>query len=395
MRKTTVHFCLAAVALAALPFLPTNALAVTGDIYETNNGQILRFHGAPITFVEGLSNPKGLAFDGNGRLCVAIAGVGSITRFTLDGVGTTIASGLNSPVGVTFDASGNMLVGEAGNGNIAKFAPDGTRTSLTSGVGTPAGLAVATNGNVFVSDFAGGVIYQVTPAGAKTSFATGLSFPAGLAFDSSGFLFVADSGSGTIVKIAPDGSKSTFATGLSRPYGVAFEATGNLVVSDNGNGSTFRYSPAGVQSTIFASDFNTPQFIAIEPAPHQLLNMSTRGFVGTGDHVLIAGFIVSGIGPVGTTVVIRAIGPSLSGAGVPDPLQDPLLGVRDANGALISFNDDWASAPQDQIAPLALQPTNSHESALKLNLAGGSYTAIVNSANSGTGTALVEVYNLP
>ena len=395
MRKTTLHLLLAAGALAALPLLASPALAVTGDIYETNNGQVIRFHGVPITFVEGLSNPKGLAFDGNGRLFVAEASRGTIVRLTLDGIGVTVATGLDSPVGVTFDTAGNLLVGESGNGNIAKFEPDGTRTSLTTGVGSPAGLAFAQNGDLFVADFAGGVIYRVAPDGSKTTFATGLHFPAGLAFNSSGFLFEADSDTGTIYKFAPDGTKTSFATGLSRPYGLAVDADDNLIVADNGNGSTLRYSPDGTRGVIFSSDFNTPQFVTVEPAPHQLLNMSTRGFVGEGDHVLIAGFIVGGVGPVGTTIVIRAIGPSLAALGVPDPLQDPLLGVRDANGALISFNDDWAGAPPDQRVPTSLEPTNSHEAALKLTLKGGPYTAIVNSANGGTGTALVEVYNLP
>ena len=166
-------------------------------------------------------------------------------------------------------------------------------------------------------------------------------------------------------------------------------------MSDNGNGSTFRFTPAGVRTTVFSSDFNTPQFVAIEPATHQLLNMSTRGFVQGGDHILIAGFIVGGIGPVGTTVVVRAIGPSLSTAGVSDPLPDPLLGVRDSNGTLVAFNDDWQQAPIAQQVSGVLAPSNVHESALQLVLHGGSYTAIVTSADGTTaGTALVEVYNL-
>src|SRR5204862_8154702 len=100
-----------------------------------------------------------------------------------------------------------------------------------------------------------------------------------------------------------------------------------------------------------------PQFVAVEPAPHQVLNISTRGYVQGGDHIIIGGFIIGGIGPVGTTVVVRAIGPSLSTAGVVDPLPDPVLEVRDSSGALIALNDNWGDAPPEQMVPSSLAPT--------------------------------------
>jgi sugar lactone lactonase YvrE len=400
MRKTNcLHLLLTAAALAALPLIAISAHAEKGDIYETNNGTILRIlpagGGTPITFAQGLFSPKGLVFDGAGRLYVADASRGSIMRFTTpDGAGFTLVQGLSSPVGILFDQLGNLFVGEAGSGNIIKFDQNGTKTTFASGLGAPAGLAFDNNGNLFVADFAGGKIFQITPAGTTTTFATGLGSPAGLAFDSAGNLFEADSSTGSIFKFAPGGTKTTFATGLSHPYGLAFEDTGNLIVSDNGNGSTFRFTPAGVRSTLFGNNFNTPQFVAIEPATHQLLNLSTRGFVEGGDHILIAGFIIGGNGPVGTTVVVRALGPSLSTAGVVDPLPDPLLGIRDSNGTLVAFNDNWQDAPLAQRVGGTLAPTDAHESALQLVLHGGSFTAIVTSANGTTGTAVVEVYNL-
>lgn len=398
MRKTTcLHLLLTATALALMPLIAVSARATVGDIYETNNGTVLRIRvggGTPSTFATGLANPKGLVFDGTGRLYVADASRGTLVVFDGGGEGNTFASNLSSPVGVTFDPMGNLFVGEAGNGHITKIALDGDRSTFATGLGSPAGIAFASNGNLFVADFEGGAIYQVTPAGTKTTFATGLDFPAGLAFDSAGNLFEADSESGSIFKFAPDGTKTTFATGLSRPYGLAFEASGNLIVSDNGNGSTFRFTPDGDRSTVFSSNFNTPQFVAIEPATHQFLNMSTRGFVEGGDHNLIAGFIIGGTGPVGTTVVVRALGPSLAAAGVADPLPNPLLGIRDSNGNLVAFNDNWRDAPLAQRVAGTLAPTNDAESALQLVLGGGSYTAIVTSSNGPTGTALVEVYNL-
>jgi sugar lactone lactonase YvrE len=401
MRKPNCfHLLATAAVIAATPFIASNASAAVGDILESNQGLIIRFTlagGTPGTFTQGLSNPKGLAFDGNGHVFVADASRGTIYRFNaLDGSGgTTFASGLSSPVGLTFDILGNLLEADSGSGTIFKFVvADGTKTTFASGVGAPAGLAFDGVGNLFVADFAGGLIYKITPDGTKTTFASGLSFPAGLAVDSANNVFEADSESGNIYQFTPDGTRTTFAAGLTRPYGLAFEASGNLIVADNGSGSTYRFSPTGSRTDVFSSDFNTPQFLAVEPAPHQLLNMSTRGFVGGGDHILVAGFIVGGIGPVGTTIAVRALGPSLGAAGVSDPLPDPILAVRDANGALVAFNDNYHDALPAQLIFASLAPTDDHEAALQLVLHGGSYTAIVANATGATGTALVEVYNI-
>src|SRR6266446_774676 len=135
MRKTNrLYLLLTAASLVAMPLIAVPARAATGEIYETNNGMVLRFTlagGTPATFADGLSNPKGLAFDGNGHVFVAEAGRGTILRFTVPGgAGVTYASGLSSPVGVTFDRSGNLFVAESGNGNITQFASDGTRTTF-------------------------------------------------------------------------------------------------------------------------------------------------------------------------------------------------------------------------------------------------------------------------
>ncbi len=71
MRKThRPRLLLTAVAIAAGSLFAINARAAVGDIYETNEGVIIRFHGTPITFAVGLSNPKGIVFDGLGHLFV-------------------------------------------------------------------------------------------------------------------------------------------------------------------------------------------------------------------------------------------------------------------------------------------------------------------------------------
>lgn len=399
MRKMNfMPLLLAAAALASAPLLAINARAAVGDIYETNEGNVLRFRtvgGTPGTYSSGFSSPKGIVFDGRGHFYVADAGKNSIIVFNLPDVeGATYANGLSSPVGLAFDTFGNLFEADAGSGNIIKFAPDSTKTTFATGLSGPSGLAFDGNGNLFVADFTAGTILKFTASGIKSTFASGLKLPAGVAVDSTGNVFVSESGSGTIFKFAPDGTKTSFVTGLSRPYGLAFDAVGNLMVADNGAGATLRFAPDGTKTTIFSSKFNTPQFLAVEPAAHQLLNVSTRGLVLNGDNVLIAGFVVGGTGPVGTNVVVRALGPSLAPLGITNSLADPTLELRDASGTIIASNNDWKDTQEMVLSGTRLQPSNDRESAIFISLRGGAFTAIVRGANGSTGTAVVEVYNL-
>ena len=128
----------------------------------------------------------------------------------------------------------------------------------------------------------------------------------------------------------------------------------------------------------------------VEP---KLGNIATRGFVQTGDNVLIGGFIVGGGAGVNTRVLVRGIGPSL-GALVPTPLADPTLELHDGNGALLMSNDNWKSDQRTAIAATGLAPTNDAESAILAPAAPGNYTAILRGANNTTGTAVVEIYDL-
>ena len=139
------------------------------------------------------------------------------------------------------------------------------------------------------------------------------------------------------------------------------------------------------------SDIGAFEFGGIIPAA--LGNLSTRAFVQTGDNVMIGGFIISGTGQ--KKVIVRAIGPSLTNYGITDPLQNPTLELHDHTGALIASNNDWMTASNKQdIIQSGLAPANNLESAILRSLAPGAYTAIVRGVNSGTGIALVEVYDL-
>jgi hypothetical protein len=133
-----------------------------------------------------------------------------------------------------------------------------------------------------------------------------------------------------------------------------------------------------------------------QAAPSQLANISTRGFVETGDNVMIGGFIVGGNGEGNTSVIVRAIGPSLANANPPVPgsLSDPTLELHDGNGTTIASNDNWRDTQEAEIEATGIPPTDNRESAIVMTLAPGAYTAIVSGKNNTTGVALVEAYNL-
>jgi len=108
---------------------------------------------------------------------------------------------------------------------------------------------------------------------------------------------------------------------------------------------------------------------------------------------MIGGVIITGTDPA--KLLFRAIGPSLAGDGIQNPLLDPTLDLFDAQGTSLATNDNWKEAEQDAIAATGLAPTNELEAALLVDVNPGSVTAVVRGADGTTGVALVEVYHLP
>lgn len=133
-------------------------------------------------------------------------------------------------------------------------------------------------------------------------------------------------------------------------------------------------------------------------ANSQLANISTRGFVQTGDNVMIGGFILGGSPPEAgaTGIVVRGIGPSLAQFGLSNPLADPTLELRDSNGALLVSNDDWQDDPMQaaQLNAHGLAPQDPKESGIFATLPPGAFTAILAGTSGGTGIGLVEIYNV-
>ncbi|PYI90739.1 MAG: hypothetical protein DME97_16295 [Verrucomicrobia bacterium] len=125
----------------------------------------------------------------------------------------------------------------------------------------------------------------------------------------------------------------------------------------------------------------------------KLANLATRGFVQTGDNILIAGFI-TGNRNTNINVLLRAMGPSLAGQ-VPTALADPIMELHDSNGATLATNDNWQDTQKTQIEQTGIPPGNPKESAIVSSLPPGAYTALVRGVNNAVGNAVVEVYNLP
>ena len=173
------------------------------------------------------------------------------------------------------------------------------------------------------------------------------------------------------------------------------EATG-IPPTDDLESALVQSLVPGSYTAVVSSVTGTPGIGLVEiydldpPADSQLSNISTRGNVHTADAVMIGGIIILGQTP--SNILVRALGPSLPLEGV---LVDPALDLHDANGALISSNDNWKDTQQSEIESTGIPPTNDAEAALLMVLTPGSYTAVVRGENDTTGVALVEAYFLP
>ena len=237
-----------------------------------------------------------------------------------------------------------------------------------------------------------------------------------------GFTVTGDVAKKVLIRgLGPSLSNNSVPTPLGNPTVTLFDNTGNSVATND----DWRNSPDAaeiISSGLAPSDDLESALIATLP-PGQytaqlggagggtgngvievydlagssnslLANLSTRGFVGSGDDVMIAGVVIgNGDAPI---IVFRALGPSLANFGVSNPLADPTLELYDANASLIASNDDWADPQRQAVQATNFAPSDAKESAfVSAFLTPGSYTAVVRGKNNTTGVALVEVYRLP
>src|SRR5207253_4112338 len=314
------------------------------------------------------------------------------------------------------------------------------------GLNTPTGLAFDASGNLFEADQASGTIFKFTPAGAKSTFASGLNEPSGLAFEPPTAQLVnistrasVKTGAGVTIGgfiVTGTASKQVVVRGLGPtlgqpPFGVSVvladptlnlhDSTSSIATNDNWKDT----QQAAIQATGLAppNDLESAIRIAVQPGNYtailagkngttgiglvevydittgafaELTNVSTRGFVGTGDNVMIGGFITTG-GNGSTQVVVRGLGPTLGQPpfNVPNVLADPALRLVDSNGNIVRGNNNWKDSQQVAIQATGLAPPNDLEAAILATVAAGRYTAILSGNGGGTGIGLVEVDKLP
>lgn len=209
-----------------------------------------------------------------------------------------------------------------------------------------------------------------------------------------------------------DSYRGPLKSGVEDFHRVAIHEFGHSIGLDHPDQATPKQTVSAVMNstqsnvdTVQTDDINGVQAIyssgpAYQTVPNApvMLNIATRASIGTGDNVLIGGFIIQGSQPA--TLILRGIGGSLRGFGIAKPLEDPLITVRDVNSNVVATNDDWfTSADGSTIASYRLDPQNSIESAVYATLNPGAYTVVVEAFSSPTQTAvgglgLVEVYDL-
>ena len=405
------------------------AFDVAGNLYESDyaSGMIFKLTpaGTKTMFASGLGHPEEIAFDSGGNLFVSEFNTGSIFKFGPGGARSIFASGLSGSWGLAFNSAGDLFEADSTSGMVLRFTPQGNKTTFASGIGVPTFLAfepptatptptprpatlgnistrlqVGTGARVLIAGFIvqGSAPKNVLIRAAGPSLAN-FGVPNVLANPR---LELHDT---TTTIGMNDDWQTTQMGGVITSNQVAAIQSSGLAPSDPLESAIIAtLAPGGytaiVEGVNGGTGVGTVEVYDLDATSGSLLaNISTRGFVQTGDNVMIGGFIVV---TQPTRVIIRAIGPSLTQFGVPDALANPQLELHDAT-SLIGRNDDWQTTQifgiitSDQVADIQnsqLAPTNAAESAIIATLQPGSYTAIVRGVNNTTGNALVEVYSL-
>jgi sugar lactone lactonase YvrE len=421
-----------------------------GNLYVANNGgsTVQKFapDGTDLGVFANVIRPTGLAFDAAGNLYVANIG-STIQRFSPIGVPLIPFTSffLNNAEGLAFDATGNLYVANNGSNSIQVFSPSGVDLGSlpTVGLSGPVGLAFDSDGNLYVVNNLTSTIEQIAPDGTESLFATTGFNPAFIVAQNtatlvnistrlniltgdnvldSGFIIVGSGFKDVLIRGLGPSLASAGVTGvLADPIIELHSGSSNAIIAENDNwmkNQKTEIEATGLQPTDNAeaaliATLAAGTYTVIERGKQdttgiglleiydlqagvgpELANISTRGFVGTGSSVMIAGFIVASRTDNSSQLVVRALGPSLGDFGVADPLADPVLDLYDANGVLIASSDSWQSDQETEILATGLQPSDSAEAAILITLAPGAYTAIESGKNGGTGVGLVEVYNL-
>jgi hypothetical protein len=376
--------------------------AISGNMSSNNGAGMLNEGTVTITnsaFSGNTSSGAAGGIDNRGTLTITNTTISGNTAFGSNG--SPFGGGILNEIGATLTIisstiSGNTASSGAGVINLGMFTARNTIIAKnTASAGKPdVNGAMTSQGFNLIGNNSGSNITQ--PPG---TIGDQIGTPGGIIDPMLGDLqnnggptnTLALLSASTAINRGHSSGSSTDQRGFTRPIGSAA-----LNGGDGSDIGAFEFSPPVPTPTPTPTPTATPLqgFVG---------NVSTRLPVGTGDNVLIEGFIVQG--PAGSTkkIIVRAIGPSLIPFGVADALANPTLEIHDASNATVATNDDWSTTQVggliagDQSAEInasQLAPSNDLESAIIANLVPGSYTAVVRGLGDTVGTGVVDAYDL-
>jgi len=321
--------------------------------------------------------------------------------------------------------TGKYFFGDLCSGWIRLFNPsNNTATSFATGISTLVDLKVGPEGSLYyLAQGNGGRVFKISATSKALNISTRSQVATGENVMIGGFIITGTANKKVIVRaLGPSLQQFNIPNTLANPVLELHGPTGALITSNDNWRDT--QEAEIIQSQLApTNDLEAAIIATLSPGSYTgivkgnngasgvglvevydldlaaaatLANISTRSFVQTGDNRLIGGFILEGSGG-GAHVIIRGIGPSLAQSGIGSALANPTLELRDSNAALLLANDNWQDDPNQaaQISASGLAPSNPLEAAISINLLPGSYTVIVAGNSGGTGTGLVEIYNIP
>jgi sugar lactone lactonase YvrE len=365
--------------------------------------------------------------------------------------GTGAAARFESPGGLAFDSAGNLFV--ADRTTIRRITPAGEVVTIIGSRGNPgsadgtgsavrlaaSSIAVGAGDSLYIAEYTNATLRQAVPL-ANPARLINFSILGTLA-DSTDTMTVGTivAGTGTsgakpvLVRAA---GPSLAAFGVVRPLADPklefYRGSTQIAENDNWAGNAnlsataaqvgaFAYTgPASADAalylpalapgnnsmrisgsgnaggTVLAELYDATPAPARTPTTPRVVNVSVLKNIGSG---LTAGFVVGGVGT--TTVLIRAVGPSLAAFGLTNLLADPTFDLFDAQSRRIATNDNWSGTPEllrasAQVGAFHLTSAASKDAALLMPLSPGNYTVQIRSADSSsTGTALIEIYEVP
>jgi hypothetical protein len=392
-------------------------VAIMGPV--TLDGGVLSGSGI---IVGNLTNNNGFIAPGHSPGLIAVTG-----NFSQGANGTSIieASGAGAGEFDQLQIGGTAILGgKLELKTVNGYVPSATDPLNPFAAKSASGSFSSVSSNAHVTTNATGISATIDPtkpnpsSGQPLNIATRLAIQGGDNVLIAGFIVTGPSGSTKKVLIrgiGPSLANAGVAGPISDPLLELHKPGNAVVVNDNWQqGDTSQipngFAPSDPRESVIVATLAPGNYSAVVKGAHgetgvglaevydlssastaKLANIATRGFVQTGDNVLIGGFIVGGTEPA--RILVRAIGPSLAAFGVPNTLPATTLEVHDSNGGVMA-NEGWRNTQENEIIATTIPPTNDNEAAVLAMLVPGNYTAVVRGKDNATGIAVVEAYNL-